>query len=90
MSLLYSDMSCGRGTIGTFIDRLLCRFMLPCSKHLSSQYMWLYLTKSVVVSGQLHIITSRKYALKFDVPVQYKCCCNSRTFLALSSLESVK
>ena len=44
--------------------------MPPCSKGLAGPYMWSALTESLVVSGQLRIITSRRYDLKFDVTGQ--------------------
>ena len=66
-------MSAVRGIIGTFMAEFLCHFMPSCSKGLSGTYMWSDMTEYLVVSEQLHIIHSRRYSLKFDVPGQYKC-----------------
>ena len=70
VSLLFSDMSYGRGKFGTFIAGYLCHFIPPCIKGLAGPYMSLYMTEYLVVSGKLCIITPCIYALKFDVPGQ--------------------
>ena len=50
--------------------------MTPWISGLDGPYMWSDLTEYSGFSGQLRIITSRKYVLKFDVIGQYICYCN--------------
>ena len=78
------------GIIGALIDRFLWSFIPPGSKGLSGPYMWSALDEPSVLSRQLRIIPSCISDLLFDVPGQYKCWCNYRTFPADSTPESVK
>ena len=68
MYLLFSNMSACRGILGTFIAGFLWNFMPFFSKGLSGTYMWSSLTDSSWIVGQLRIIPSHRYDLKFDVP----------------------
>ena len=78
-------MSSGIVNIGNFIAVFLCHFMPHCSKGLAGSYMWSAMTESLVLSGKLHIITSHRYALEFDVNRHKRCCYNYQTFLAPSN-----
>ena len=70
MSLCCSNMSAGRGIIGTFTAVLLWRFMPTCSKGLAVPYLWSDITKYLTESGKLRIIPSCRYDLELDVPGQ--------------------
>ena len=52
MYLCFSDISSGRGILGTFRDGFLCRFIPYCSKCIAGPHMWSDLTESLMVSGQ--------------------------------------